>query len=150
MVIRSYIEHRGMYPQVAMLHYLEIAEGLETYGVDFFQICNRRGTSLLLGIDSMGLAIYKPQNKISPKVGFPWSEIRNISFNDRKFTIKPIDKSSKVSQIQTHWFLTIYTLGYHNGYETLINKENRGKVPFRWVFSYCVKSLKSYFIGMML
>jgi len=28
---------------------------------------------------------------LTPKIGFPWSEIRNISFNDRKFVIKPID-----------------------------------------------------------
>merc|ERR1712096_309730 len=26
--------------------------------------------------------------------GFPWSEIRNISFNDKKFVIKPIDKKA--------------------------------------------------------
>ncbi|KAM7536556.1 hypothetical protein Aperf_G00000086216 [Anoplocephala perfoliata] len=77
-----------------MLHYLEIAEGLETYGVEFFEIYNRRGTDLLLGIDAMGLAVYKPPDKITPKVGFPWSEIRNIAFNDRKFTIKPIEKKS--------------------------------------------------------
>uniref|UniRef100_A0A915MWQ4 Moesin/ezrin/radixin homolog 1 n=1 Tax=Meloidogyne javanica TaxID=6303 RepID=A0A915MWQ4_MELJA len=30
-----------------------------------------------------------------PKVGFPWSEIRNISFNDKKFVIKPVDKKSQ-------------------------------------------------------
>ncbi|MEQ2173964.1 hypothetical protein GOODEAATRI_002959, partial [Goodea atripinnis] len=31
---------------------------------------------------------------LTPKIGFPWSEIRNISFNDKKFIIKPIDKKS--------------------------------------------------------
>ena len=31
---------------------------------------------------------------MTPKIGFPWSEIRNISFNDRKFVIKPIDKKA--------------------------------------------------------
>merc|ERR1712180_568237 len=30
-------------------------------------------------------------DRLTPKIGFPWSEIRNISFNDRKFVIKPID-----------------------------------------------------------
>jgi len=33
-------------------------------------------------------------NRLTPKIGFPWSEIRNISFNDRKFVIKPIDKKA--------------------------------------------------------
>lgn len=35
--------------------------------------------------------------RLTPKIGFPWSEIRNISFNDKKFVIKPIDKKAPVS-----------------------------------------------------
>ena len=35
-----------------------------------------------------GLNIYENENKLAPKIQFPWSEIRNISFNDRKFVIK--------------------------------------------------------------
>jgi hypothetical protein len=34
--------------------------------------------------------------RLNPRVGFPWSEIRNISFNDKKFVIKPIDKKAPV------------------------------------------------------
>ena len=34
------------------------------------------------------------EDKLTPKIGFPWSEIRNISFNDKKFVIKPIDKKA--------------------------------------------------------
>lgn len=37
--------------------------------------------------------------RLTPKIGFPWSEIRNISFNDKKFVIKPIDKKAPVSKI---------------------------------------------------
>lgn len=37
--------------------------------------------------------------RLTPKIGFPWSEIRNISFNDKKFVIKPIDKKAPVSVI---------------------------------------------------
>uniref|UniRef100_A0A8C9VQK3 Moesin a n=1 Tax=Scleropages formosus TaxID=113540 RepID=A0A8C9VQK3_SCLFO len=33
-------------------------------------------------------------NRMTPTIGFPWSEIRNISFNDKKFVIKPIDKKA--------------------------------------------------------
>lgn len=36
-------------------------------------------------------------SRLTPKIGFPWSEIRNISFNDKKFIIKPIDKKAPVS-----------------------------------------------------
>lgn len=37
--------------------------------------------------------------RMTPKIGFPWSEIRNISFNDKKFVIKAIDKKSPVSRM---------------------------------------------------
>lgn len=37
--------------------------------------------------------------RLTPKIGFPWSEIRNISFNDKKFIIKPIDKKAPVSHV---------------------------------------------------
>merc|ERR1711935_493760 len=49
---------------------------------------------LFLGVDSLGLNIYEYDDRLSPKIGFPWSEIRNISFNDKKFVIKPIDKKA--------------------------------------------------------
>merc|ERR1712192_193108 len=44
--------------------------------------------------DALGLNIYEKDDRLTPKIGFPWSEIRNISFNDRKFVIKPIDKKA--------------------------------------------------------
>lgn len=31
---------------------------------------------------------------MTPKIGFPWSEIRNISFNDKRFVIKPTEKKA--------------------------------------------------------
>lgn len=48
----------------------------------------------MLGVDALGLNIYEQNDKMTPKIGFPWSEIRNISFNDKKFVIKPIDKKA--------------------------------------------------------
>jgi hypothetical protein len=58
------------------------------YGVNYFEIKNKKGTELWLGVDALGLNIYEKDDKLTPKIGFPWSEIRNISFNDRKFVIK--------------------------------------------------------------
>ncbi|KAH0625509.1 hypothetical protein JD844_015053 [Phrynosoma platyrhinos] len=50
---------------------------------------NKKGTELLLGVDALGLHIYDPENKLTPKISFPWNEIRN-------FTIKPLDKKIDV------------------------------------------------------
>ena len=85
------MEHRGMLREDAMMEYLKIAQDLEMYGVNYFEIKNKKGTELWLGVDALGLNIYEKEDRLTPKIGFPWSEIRNISFNDRKFVIKPID-----------------------------------------------------------
>ncbi|XP_047467205.1 ezrin a [Mugil cephalus] len=87
-------EHRSMQREDAMIEYLKIAQDLEMYGVNFFEIKNKKGTDLWLGIDALGLNIYGKDDRLTPKIGFPWSEIRNISFNEKKFIIKPIDKKS--------------------------------------------------------
>ncbi|CAJ0946337.1 unnamed protein product, partial [Mesorhabditis belari] len=87
-------DHRGLAREQAMLEYLKIAQDLEMYGMNYFDIRNKRGTELYLGVDALGLNVYDKNDRLTPKVGFPWSEIRNISFNDKKFVIKPIDKKA--------------------------------------------------------
>uniref|UniRef100_A0A7N6FKJ8 FERM domain-containing protein n=1 Tax=Anabas testudineus TaxID=64144 RepID=A0A7N6FKJ8_ANATE len=87
-------EHKGILREDAMVEYLKIAQDLEMYGVNYFSIKNKKGSELWLGVDALGLNIYDKKDKMTPKIGFPWSEIRNISFNDKKFVIKPIDKKA--------------------------------------------------------
>lgn len=87
-------EHRGMAREDAMLEYLKIAQDLEMYGVNYFEIKNKKGTELWLGVDALGINIYERDDKLTPKIGFPWSEIRNVSFSTKKFVIKPIDKKA--------------------------------------------------------
>ena len=47
-----------------------------------------------LGVTALGLNIYEQDNKLAPKINFPWSEIRNISYNDKKFVIKTVDRTA--------------------------------------------------------
>jgi len=89
-----YQEHKGMLKEDAMMEYLKLSQDLEMYGVNYFDIKNKKGSELWLGVDALGLNIYEKTDQLTPKIGFPWSEIRNISFNDRKFIIKPIDKKA--------------------------------------------------------
>ncbi|KAJ7339676.1 hypothetical protein OS493_006084 [Desmophyllum pertusum] len=89
-------EHESCSREDAMIEYLKAAQDLEMYGVNYFEIKNKRGTDLHLGVDALGLNIYEKEDKLTPKIGFPWSEIRNISFNDKKFIIKPIDKRHRI------------------------------------------------------
>ncbi|RUS89535.1 hypothetical protein EGW08_002723 [Elysia chlorotica] len=101
-----YAEHKGMIREDAMIEYLKIAQDLEMYAVNYFEIKNKKGTDLLLGVDALGLNVYEKDDKLTPRIGFPWSEIRNISFNDKKFIIKPIDKKAPVTQLAQSQKLT--------------------------------------------
>ncbi|KAG5857405.1 hypothetical protein ANANG_G00019120 [Anguilla anguilla] len=87
-------EHRATPKNDAMLEYLKIAQDLEMYGVNYFDIKNKKGSDLWLGVDALGLNIYEKDDRLTPKIGFPWSEIRNVSFSDKKFVIKPMDKKA--------------------------------------------------------
>uniref|UniRef100_A0A8C4GQR1 Merlin n=1 Tax=Dicentrarchus labrax TaxID=13489 RepID=A0A8C4GQR1_DICLA len=95
-ITACYAEHRGRTRDEAEMEYLKIAQDLDMYGVNYFLIRNKKGTDLLLGVDALGLHIYEPDNRLTPKCSFPWNEIRNISYSDKEFTIKPLDKKTNV------------------------------------------------------
>uniref|UniRef100_A0A2K5SBM8 Radixin n=1 Tax=Cebus imitator TaxID=2715852 RepID=A0A2K5SBM8_CEBIM len=57
-------EHRGMLREDSMMEYLKIAQDLEMYGVNYFEIKNKKGTELWLGVDALGLNIYEHDDNI--------------------------------------------------------------------------------------
>lgn len=110
-----YADHRGMSRDEAEMEYLKIAQDLEMYGVNYFPITvrlsdglflqlgmwlltlrfqNKKETELWLGVTALGLNVYEKENKLQPKMTFTWSEIRHISFDDKKFIIKPAEKNA--------------------------------------------------------
>jgi hypothetical protein len=150
-VTNAWIAQKGVPADVAVMDYLNIAQDLEQYGITYFEITNKKGTRLWLGVHNLGMDIYEFNNKVShddvsqlptatrqtspflsfsssscrergctpdrlyrlgrrfnrlsrtrvsnvaqvtPRLGFPWGEIRNISFNDKKFTIKMVSKEA--------------------------------------------------------
>lgn len=46
-----------------MMEYLKIAQDLEMYGVNYFDIKNKKGSELWLGVDALGLNIYEKEDK---------------------------------------------------------------------------------------
>lgn len=85
---------KGTPQQEALMDYLNIAQDLEQYGITYFEVTNKKGTKLWLGVHNLGMDVYEFSNKVTPRLGFPWGEIRNISFNDKKFTIKMVSKEA--------------------------------------------------------
>lgn len=59
----------------AMVEYLKIAQDLEMYGVNYFNIKNKKGSELWLGVDALGLNIYDRKDRWvtnqSTSSGFP-------------------------------------------------------------------------------
>ncbi|KAF5299228.1 hypothetical protein FQA39_LY02401 [Lamprigera yunnana] len=95
-IMTMWQKHIGMLAEDAMMEYLKLAQNLEMFGVTYFYIYNKKGTRLLLGVDALGLNIYKIEDKLTPIITFPWAEIRNINFKGTKFTIKPTDHTAKL------------------------------------------------------
>uniref|UniRef100_A0A8C7ZMB4 NF2, moesin-ezrin-radixin like (MERLIN) tumor suppressor n=1 Tax=Oryzias sinensis TaxID=183150 RepID=A0A8C7ZMB4_9TELE len=118
-ITACYAEHRGRTRDQAEMEYLKIAQDLDMYGVNYFLIKNKKGTDLLLGVDALGLHIYDPNNKLTPKCSFPWNEIRNISYSDKEFTIKPLDKKTNVfkfnsSRLRVNKLILQLCIGNHD------------------------------------
>ncbi|KAL2092266.1 hypothetical protein ACEWY4_012064 [Coilia grayii] len=118
-ITACYAEHRGRTRDEAEMEYLKIAQDLEMYGVNYFFIRNKKGTNLLLGVDAVGLHIYDPDNKLTPKISFLWNEIRNISYSDKEFAIKPLDKKTDVfkfnsSKLRVNKLILQLCIGNHD------------------------------------
>lgn len=43
------------------------------YGVNYFQITNKKDSELWLGVTNLGLNVYESENQLEPKISFPWS-----------------------------------------------------------------------------
>jgi len=74
--------------------------------------CLTQWTGILASVDTTWWLLICFVYRLTPKIGFPWSEIRNVSFNSKKFVIKPIDKKAPVSQtvgviscLSCDWFM---------------------------------------------
>ena len=55
--------NEDMFREEAMMEYLKVAQDLDMYGITYFEIKNKKGTDLWLGVDAMGLNIYEKDNK---------------------------------------------------------------------------------------
>lgn len=88
-------KHKTMTKEEAMMEYMKVSQDLETYGVNYYGVVNKNNTDVLLGIDALQISIYEKNNKLSPTLGFPWSEIDQIKTSrDNKIIVHLRDKTS--------------------------------------------------------
>ncbi|CAH8601255.1 unnamed protein product [Dicrocoelium dendriticum] len=96
-IAKWHSQHGDMSKQDAIMEYLKVAQDLEMYGAVYFPIKNVKQTPLWLGVDSLGINIYEAEDRLAPKISFPWNEIRKLAYSHSKFTVKPTDTQGKVS-----------------------------------------------------
>ncbi|KAH8865559.1 Radixin [Schistosoma japonicum] len=126
----QYRSHKGMNRDKAELQYLKVAQMHNLFGVDFFPIVyvrmkfprilsftrnestiwhstNKCHANAWLGVTAAGLQLYGKCQRDPPQFTFPWNLIKNVSYRERKFTIKltssfrGTSKSSQVAPIIT-------------------------------------------------
>ena len=45
---------------------------------------NKKSSELWLGVDARGINVYESENRLTPKIAFIWSEIKNVSFRGKQ------------------------------------------------------------------
>lgn len=62
-VTSMWIKHKGSLTDEVMAEYLRLTQNLDMIGVHFFDITNQKGTHLVVGINPLGMNMYKPEDK---------------------------------------------------------------------------------------
>lgn len=70
-----------------MMEYLKIAQDLEMYGVNYFEIKNKKGTELWLGVDALGLNIYEHEDKWALHSLLSLASLRTLVLKERSETV---------------------------------------------------------------
>ncbi|KAI1717283.1 ezrin/radixin/moesin family domain-containing protein [Ditylenchus destructor] len=109
----------GLSTEEAEMEYLRVAQDLDMYGIQYYTIYNQKDTDLLLGVSAQGIGIYELDNRLSPRPFFPWTEIKNISFQNKVFTITTHDKSKikfRARDCSINMSILDLCIGTHNLY----------------------------------
>ncbi|CAD5122479.1 DgyrCDS10903 [Dimorphilus gyrociliatus] len=85
-------DHVGFPREDAELHYLKLAQDLEMYGINYFQIRDRKNIDHWLGVDAHGIHLYDIDKKLTPTYSFGWNSIQTVTISDKKFTVKFVEK----------------------------------------------------------
>lgn len=114
-VIEHYKKTRGQTRGQALVNYMTIVESMPTYGVHYFEVLDKRQTPWWLGLSCKGIAQYDHSDRKVPVRVFPWKQLENLYFRDKKFSIEVHDAKRVVQ-----------TLSSFNLYEDALKLDNSG------------------------
>eukprot|EP00051_Salpingoeca_urceolata_P001249 m.39564 g.39564 ORF g.39564 m.39564 type:complete len:1241 (+) comp11285_c0_seq1:36-3758(+) len=91
----------GILRHLAVLKYMQIVQKHPRFAMQYFDIKNKKGTSLVMGVNPHGLYIYRLEKNSRPMVTFSWAECSELAFTEKKFTIEVHDKETKGFSVYT-------------------------------------------------
>ncbi|KAL9971536.1 hypothetical protein ACROYT_G017710 [Oculina patagonica] len=87
-VLEYYKKSAGQTRGESIVRYLCIFQSLPTYGVHYYEVKDKSNMPWWLGLSPKGIGLYDHGDKIKPRKIFMWSQIENIYFRERKFSIE--------------------------------------------------------------
>ena len=121
-IINYYKKSTNLQRGQSIVNYLTITEKLCNYGVHFYEVKDKSNLKWYLGISFRGIGLYEYNNKITSKKMFSWSNLENLYYRDRKFSIEVHENNeNEVRQIDLNedtfnpvkvyaWFASMPTL----------------------------------------
>ena len=100
-VIEHYQKMRGQTRGQAVVNYMTIVESMPTYGVHYFEVYDKRQSPWWLGLSCRGIAQYAYGNRRVPVRVFPWKQLENLYFRDKKFSIEVHDAKRVVQTLSS-------------------------------------------------
>ncbi|XP_071961549.1 uncharacterized protein [Antedon mediterranea] len=109
----SYCENRvlfhyrrldGLSRGQAIVCYMQLVESLPTYGIHYYEVKDKAGIPWLLGLSYKGIGQYDRLDKVTPRKVFPWRQLQNIYFREKKFSIE-VNDPKRGSQSQASHLL---------------------------------------------
>jgi hypothetical protein len=67
---------------------MSMVERLPNYGTHFYEVKDKLNTAWHLGISLKGITVYEHSNKRTPFRVFPWRQLENLYYRERKFSIE--------------------------------------------------------------
>lgn len=101
-IVRIWRSLQGILRHLAVLKYMQITQKHPRFAMQYFDIKNKKGTPLTLGVNQHGLAVYRHSKMARPVVSFSWAECSELAFTDKKFTIQVHNRETKAFSVYTH------------------------------------------------
>ena len=100
-VIEHYQKTKGQTRGQAVVNYMTIVESMPTYGVHYFEVFDKRQSPWWLGLSCRGIAQYAYNDRKVPVRVFPWKQLENLYFRDKKFSIEVHDAKRVVQTLSS-------------------------------------------------